>query len=368
MKAFLVDDEALCLEELAWQLAAYPDIQIEGKFTDPCKALEAACDAQPDAVFLDIDMPHMDGLELALRMQSHCAGVMLVFVTGYARYALDAYRAYPLDFIVKPAARSRLDETVAHLRRQYALLHPKSGAARNLLVRCFGAFEVKTESAARFVTRRVKELFLYLIDRRGTAASTDEMMDALFGGRDEKSTRGNLYVTLSRLRTLLECWDPSGIRLFLTDAGALQVAPGVCDYTDFMRFAKANAAITGRNAAEAAAMLKLCRGPYLENETFEWSVESGEEVEAEYERIALGVSGCQIADGKTAEAEATLCALLARNLVSTDGYAALLGLYMRGRDHAAYAALYEEYARMLRKEFRIKPEAVFQEHMARIRR
>jgi two-component SAPR family response regulator len=362
MRVFLVDDEQPCLDELSWQLSHYPDIKIAGTFVSPIKAAQAIETDRPDAVFLDIDMPRMSGLELAQRIQEKHAGVIILFVTAYKKYALDAYQAYPLDFLVKPVPDKRLIDTVSHLRRQYALLHPESERRDGLNIRCFGSFEIISDSTARFPTRRVKELLLYLIDRRGVAATRGELLDALFGGKNDMNTLNNLYVTLSRLKTLLYCWDHSRSLIRLTEDNTLVIAPGVCDYTDFMRFAKRNAALSAQNAREAAGALALCRGPYLENETCEWALESTRDVEDEYERVALSLSGFLAAEGNAAEAESVLGALLARNPLCAEGYNALLNLYMKTGDRAAFTARYEEYARVLKKELRIKPAAIYREH------
>jgi len=368
MRVFLIDDEQPCLDELSWQLSQYPDIEIAGTFTHPLKAAQAIENDRPDAVFLDIDMPHMSGLELAQKIQEKYTGVIILFVTAYEKYALDAYQSYPLDFLVKPVPDKRLIDTVSHLRRQYALLHPGEEKRDGLKIRCFGSFEILSDSAARFPTRRVKELLLYLIDRRGVAATRGELLDALFEGKSDPNTLNNLYVTLSRLKTLLDCWDNSRALIRLTEDKALMIAPGVCDYTDFMRFAKRNAALSAQNAENAARALTLCRGPYLENETCEWALESALDVENEYERVALSLSCFLAAEGNAAEAESVLNALLARNLLCAEGYEALLNLYMKTGDRAAFTSRYEEYARVLKKELRLKPAAVYREHYEAVRR
>lgn len=368
MRTFLIDDEPLCLDDLAWQLHKYPDIEITGSFTNSLEALNAMESHRPDSVFLDIDMPRMSGLELAQKIQAQYAGINIIFVTAWEKYALDAYRAFPLDFLVKPVLEERLNATMEHLRRQYTLLHPAEVKHRSLKIKCFGSFEVISDIEAHFPTRRVKELLLYLIDRHGVAATRSEILDVLFEGQSDRNTINNLYVTLSRLRTLLDSWDDARAVLRLTEDNALIVAPGVCDYTDFMTFARQNAFISGRSAVEAARILSLCDRPYLEKETYEWAAESESEVEIEYEHIALGLSGYYIAANCISEAEDVLCSLLARNLLSTDGYESLLDLYMKCGNHSSYIARYEEYARVLKNELGIKPEAVFRDYYASLKR
>lgn len=356
MKAWLIDDEEPCLDELAWLLKQYPDLELAGMDTDPVKALRSIKECPPDVVFLDIDMPKMDGLELALRIQEWCPGVMVIFVTAYAQYALDAFKAHPLDFLLKPIKRGRLDDCVSHLRKQYALLHPEGVVQPSLTLRCFGAFELNCKNQGKWGTRRVRDLLLYLIDRNGSPATKPELLRAMFGGQDGKRTVHNLYMTIYRLKSLLYTLDPERKLIRLTEDNALIIAPGVCDFTDFMRFARENAVITEAKSVEAARMLGLCRGPYFEKEGFEWANESANEVETEYERIALGLGGCHIAAGRLLEAERVLSALLLRNALCEEAHTLLLDLTLQMGNREAYLGRYEQYARILKKELHLKPD------------
>lgn len=367
MNAFVIDDEPLCLEDLAWQLSKYSDIEVMGKYGDPLEARKAIVSLRPDVVFLDIDMPQMNGFELAQEIQALRTGVVVIFVTAYKKYALEAYNAYPLDFLVKPVSKTRLDETIEQLRRQYKLLHPANEKQPDFRIQCFGTFEILSENDVHFPTRRVKELLLYLITRRGVAATRDEMLDALFDRSNDRNTVNNLYVTLSRLRVLLNCWDGDQTKIKLTSDNALLIAPGVCDYIDFITFARQNASISKQSAQEAARLLKLCAGPYLANEPYEWCVDSGDEAETEFERISLELGDCYLADNRLEEAEAVLSALLSRNPLSTDGYSSLLRLYIRTGNRTSFAVRYREYARTLKNEFGLKPESIFRDYYATLK-
>lgn len=367
MKAWLIDDERYCLEELAWLLKQYPDFELEGMDTDPVKALVSIAAHLPDVVFLDIDMPKIDGLELALRIQEQCPGIIVIFVTAHAKYALEAFKVHPLDFLLKPVRQGRLDDCVTHLRKHYALLNPKMEAEPSLKICCFGTFELISENEVKWGTRRVKELLLYLIDRNGAPSSKTELLSALFGGQNDKNTLHNLYMTIYRLKGLLYTIDPKGKLIKLREDNALILAPGVCDFTDFMCFADENPVITEKNGLEAARVLSLCRGSYLKKESFEWSEESVSETEAEYERIALGLGSCHIAAGRLSEAEGVLNGLLLRNPLSEEAHTLLLDLTLKAGSWDVYLARYEQYARILKKELGLKPAAPYREQYERLK-
>lgn len=368
MKVWLIDDERPCLDEMAWLLKQYPDLEVTGMDTDPAKALESIAEYMPDAVFLDIDMPKMDGLELALLIQERCPGIILIFVTAHAQYALEAFKVHPLDFLLKPVKQTRLDDCIAYLRKHYVLLHPERVERPQLMILCFGTFELICENEVKWGTRRVKELLLYLIGRNGSQASKLEMLGALFGRQNDKSTIHNLYMTIYRLKSLLYTMDPERKLIRLTEDNALIIAPGVCDFTDFIRFAGENAVITEKNAKEAERVLSLCRGHYLEKESFEWADDNTNEVETEYERIALGLGSCHIAAGRLIEAERVLTVLLLRSVLCEEAHTLLLDLTMQTGSHDAYMARYEQYARILKKELRLKPAVRYREHYERLKR
>ena len=368
MKAWLIDDEQPCLNELAWLLKQYPDMEIAGMDTDPVRALGFIMECPPDAVFLDIDMPKLDGLELALRIQQQCPGIIVIFVTAHARYALEAFASHPLDYLLKPVRRERLDDCVAHMLRQHALLHPERPAKRTLVLRCFGTFEIACDTEIKWGTRRVRELLLYLISKNGSPASKTELLDVLFRGQNDKSTVHNLYMTIYRLKSLLDTLDSERKLIRLTENNALILAPGVCDYSDFMRFTRENAVITEENAPEAERVLSLCRGPYLEMEGFEWVSESTHVVENEYERIALGLSNIYIATDRLPEAECILTSLLKRNALCEEAHTLLLDMALSTGNRSAYLVRYKQYASILQKELREKPAARYCEQYERLKR
>ncbi len=371
MKVMLIDDEQPSLDEISYLLGKYRDLEIAAAFTNPLKALEVIADIKPDVVFLDIDMPHLDGLELALRIQALYAGIIIVFITAYSRYALDSFKAYPLDYLLKPVKEARLDTAVEHLRSQYALMHPDSGRNRaGLRITCFGNFNFSVPGQAgdlKWGTRRVRELFLYLIDRCGAAATRGELVQAVFGGVDDKKTANNIYVTMYKLRSLLDGIDPDRQKIRLKEDYSLAIAPGVCDYTDFMRFARQNAAITPKNAVDAARALSLYAGEYLEDVDCNWAVDTAAEVEAAYERIALGLAGVHAGAGRLKEAENVLQGLLLKNPLSEEGHTTLLDLHMINGNDDAYAASYTAYTRMLRTELGYNPPGDYTRHYQAIK-
>ena len=101
IKAIIIDDELHCRKTLGILLNEYcPDVQIIGQCDNGVTGTEAIKNLRPDLVFLDIEMPHMNGFELLEQFpEIHFA---VIFTTGYDQYAIKAFRFSALDYLLKP--------------------------------------------------------------------------------------------------------------------------------------------------------------------------------------------------------------------------------------------------------------------------
>ena len=195
MLILAIDDEPKALRLLHDAVAeARPEADILD-FTDGKDALQAVKEQQltPDVVFSDIELPEMSGLEFAVELKKLTPDTKIIFVTGFPKYAADAYRLHAGGYIVKPVYADRVREELDHLRLHYA--EPESG---RLQVRCFGHFEVFLNGEpVIFRRKQSKELLAYLIDREGRACTAEEIAAALW------ENESNMEAAKHRLRNLL---------------------------------------------------------------------------------------------------------------------------------------------------------------------
>jgi two-component system LytT family response regulator len=119
IRAIIVDDEPLARRGLELRLGAFSDFQIVAQCANGREALEAIVQHAPDLMFLDIEMPGIDGFEV-LRRIPQTSMPMVVFVTAFDRYAIEAFDAHALDYLLKPLVDERLERTLAHVRDQFA--------------------------------------------------------------------------------------------------------------------------------------------------------------------------------------------------------------------------------------------------------
>src|SRR5579859_4057111 len=121
ISAILVDDEKLASEELAYQLREFPDIDIIATASNGLEALKLIEDLEPDLVFLDVQMPGLDGMGVIRKLREK--GVPLpyfVMATAYDQYAVEAFRWEALDYLLKPVENERLTLAVERARKSVA--------------------------------------------------------------------------------------------------------------------------------------------------------------------------------------------------------------------------------------------------------
>ena len=117
LKTLIVDDEPIARRVLREELESIGDIEIVGEADDGDTALEKISAHQPDLVLLDLQMPAMGGLEVVRRLKHGTHMPVIVIVTAYDKYALQAFEAGAIDYLLKPVGRERLSEAIERARR-----------------------------------------------------------------------------------------------------------------------------------------------------------------------------------------------------------------------------------------------------------
>lgn len=128
IKTIIVDDESNAIQSLKWEMEHFcPEMEVVATFTDPTLAIEAINELWPDCVFLDIQMPQMDGFAMLERLSYR--QFALVITTAFESYALKAFKENAIDYLMKPVDSDDLKKSVEKIKRI------KSGGTPELDVR-----------------------------------------------------------------------------------------------------------------------------------------------------------------------------------------------------------------------------------------
>jgi DNA-binding LytR/AlgR family response regulator len=117
LTCIIVDDEPLAVRLLESYVGKTPDLQLTASFTDSITAVNAIKELKPDLLFLDIQMPNIDGMELAHSLSEE---TRVVFTTAFREYAFESYEVNALDFLLKPIRYNKFLAAVEKARKLYA--------------------------------------------------------------------------------------------------------------------------------------------------------------------------------------------------------------------------------------------------------
>lgn len=114
LRAIILDDEPHCIDTLSWQLEQYcPEVELISTFKLPLKALEEVSSLKPDVVFLDVEMPRMNGFDWVKQVGE--VDFEIVFTTAYDDFAIRAFQVSAFDYLLKPIRKELLELTVGKL-------------------------------------------------------------------------------------------------------------------------------------------------------------------------------------------------------------------------------------------------------------
>ena len=118
ISTILADDEQLASGELSYLLREFPDVEIVATASNGLEALKLIEDLEPDLVFMDVQMPGLDGMSVIRKLREQDVPLpYFAMVTAYDQYAVEAFRLEALDYLLKPVEKERLSNTVDRVRK-----------------------------------------------------------------------------------------------------------------------------------------------------------------------------------------------------------------------------------------------------------
>ncbi len=203
MRAICVDDEQLLMEETVEMCRLLPQISEVTGFVRAREALDWLEDHPVDLALLDIHMPDLNGIELAAQIKAKRPETAVIFLTGHAEYAVEAFAVRASGYLLKPVTKQRLAEDVA-----YALRGKISQPAEHIVVQTFGNFDVFVDGkVVKFKMARCKELLAYLVDKQGTGVTRAEVFSILWEDRVyDRGMQKQLDVYIRALRGTLRSY------------------------------------------------------------------------------------------------------------------------------------------------------------------
>lgn len=200
MKIICVDDEKPVLDN--FQLKTKGMLEVDGLevFDNSYAALEWAKSNQIDVAFLDIEMPQLDGIELARRLKQIDENIRVIYMTAYEQYALDAFRIDALGYVLKPYD----EEDIKHELQK--AIRMKGKPKKKVKIQTMPSFSVLVDDEVlRFERAKPEELLALLVDRAENGVTAGDAISCLWPERMADESTQTLYrVTFHRLMEVLK--------------------------------------------------------------------------------------------------------------------------------------------------------------------
>lgn len=322
MRAMLIDDEKPALVHLERLIRADGRLEPVALCTSAREGIEWLEKERVDAVFLDIGMPEMNGLEAAEHIQQRYPGIAIVFVTAYSDYAVEAFDLQAIDYLLKPIGPARLQKAIARIVPDSSELEaatsdpidaaPKESEMPGVLM--FRRLELY-DTAARKVhpvkwrTAKSQELFAYLLHQGEQWVPRGELTDLLWPSMPGDKAATHLHTSVYQIRKLLKGSKPEMALEYRQESYRLLRGGVETDVERFEREAEELIGSVKGNIDPAEMLLALWQGGYLEHHDYPWAESRAEKLNRQRFRLALELAEEEQAAGRNDEAIRLLTSL-----------------------------------------------------------
>lgn len=230
LKTIMVDDMLLDMQLFELKTSDMPDFEIVSRFTDPFAAIEYASANVVDFALLDIDMPGMNGIELAKKLRELRPDVIIVFATAHPKFAIEALKMKADYIIFKPFDK----EDIADVMERAKLLRRRQ--RKRFYFHTFGNFDMLVDGEpVRFRSGKAKELMALCVFNEGREVSIHDIVECLWEEEEGVNTENTGYRrTIKELMDTLK--DVGAEDLIERTRGSVRVRIKQCDsdYQDFL--------------------------------------------------------------------------------------------------------------------------------------
>ncbi|MCH3964404.1 MAG: response regulator [Clostridium sp.] len=359
MKAVVVEDEKPILKLMEMFINRNKYLEVIGGYTDSREALDGIFKLSPDVVFVDIEMPYINGVELAKQVKNFDEDIQIVFVTAYERYALQAFEVDAVNYILKPITEEDINTTVKRLLKNYGRRKNISAKIRKNEILCLGGFKVYGSSGneiVRWSTSKVQELFAYFICNRGEETDRWNLCDMLWPDSPPKNAEHNLYSTIYRLKNVLKNVGIYNVIYYKSGNYSVDFTEFRCDAWDFEDFIEIHIEADSKNIGDYVDAVNLYKGILFGNEDYVWNNELNEKLLRYYLLEVKNIARYYMKEKSYNKSEEYLKKAISKNPFDEEAYELMMKVYFYRGDKVALMKCYDELNAMFKDELHIEPK------------
>jgi len=360
IRVIVMDDEPLALINMEKKLEEFDSIEVIKTFTTVKELMAEGPNLSFQVAFLDIEMPGMNGLEVAHLLQEWNPNIYIVFVTAYRDYAIQAFEIHSLDYLLKPISKARLETTINRIQ---ALFHqekkslPVVDQQKSLLtIQCFGGFVVSyDDKTVLWRTVKTKELFAFLFSNLNNLIPRDTIIDALWTETDYKKARVQLHTTVSYLRTTLSTLGYLDVIQYANGCYILQLEDFQCDAYDLEQILNEKMESGRLNIEKAEALIQKYQGEYMATLDYPWIISKANYMNNQFTLLLHNLEGHYTAINDVKKREHVLLLAFEHNPYSDKTIQQLMQHYIDIDNRASAVKIYNKFRDTLLNDLEILP-------------
>lgn len=361
MKVILVDDELLALEYMEKLINKIGGITVAGKYINPLEAFEAVKTEAPDVIFLDVEMPGMNGVELATRIQESLPKAHIIFVTAFSEYAVKAFDLNAIDYLVKPVRLARLEQA---FQRVPSIAAPPSKSARyGLKIKTGQRLSfVKTEGQsemeipAKWRTSKVRSIFALLLLQHGKPMRKEMLIQQFWPDLSDEKAYIQLYSAIYQIRKTLSALDFDISITTSENSYQLTLNGAALDIDDWEKEIKQLPVLNSETLLLHQKAADSYNGDYLSEENYSWAEAERERLNILWSQHLARLAKFLSDHGKISEAISLYLRIQTASPYIEDSYLQLMRLYQQLKNYHAVEQQYIMLKQMLREDFGIEPD------------
>lgn len=359
MRAILIDDEQLALNYLEYQLSNHSDVEIIGKFIDPIEGRQAIEENEVDIVFLDIEIPSLNGIELAEQLLETKPELHIIFVTAYGEYATKAFELNALDYVLKPVGQERLHKTIQRVKSRMK----EQGSVRindtsTLYINLFKEFSMSDDQQnilLRWRTTKAQQLFLFLLHHRQQTVNKTAIIELLWPDLELERAYQQLYSTIYHIRKTLAPFANYFEIKSTSEGYRLLMKQTVLDVDRFEQFIRSELQLSKDTLRYFEQAMQLVPGEYLQDYDYVWAESERQRFLTMWMQTALDVVSWYY-DYKEYDKALTLCLdLCKRHPLEEEAHFFLMKIFAALGRRTSVHKQYEQLKKLLMDEIQVEP-------------
>lgn len=361
MKVICIDDERLSLDFLEKQLEELDDVSIQATFTNPFDGLEYILKEDIDLAFLDIQMPNLNGIQLAEKILEEKPYVVIIFVTAYNEFAVEAFQLNALDYIVKPTTHDRLNMTLKRAKKEIDLYAKEKQLQKEHLLHIkltpFLAFadENNEFKPLQWRTRKAEELFVYLLQNSNVLIEKSSLIELLWGNYDIERSYALLYTTIYNVRKQLKQYHKHIKLTNRSDGYILELDKVEVDIFTWEKEIASLSPVSEETIEDYETVMELNDGVYLEHYDYIWLESEKHRLNSIWMRTASQMANYYRAASDWKNSIKWFNDIIERYPTTEEAHFNLMKMYEKNGDFTLMMKQYSELNKALRKELEGRP-------------